>query len=663
MNNLTCQATMNETDACEKFTICCQKFGETIDKQLSSCSSNWLETEFCYSGNVVGIRSFLKYLDNQNVRRAWTSSAFKDACQNNTSHSVFTTNKLNKCLRTIHENLNNTYALIEGDNCKWTKVIICNETAQTFELLENKTVSMDGLHCVTVDVQNGTRNFSIAHCSSYLPSVCLKVSREKDNYTERPNRKTTTKSRNTIRNLTTPSWNEEENVRPQYVIIASVPLTFLVVILILIACFQIRKSRKRLTERQRPNSVHNDTYNRERDAVERTEERYNRISDFDLTDFKPELPVRGQTNQISVLDDYSMPPDSIPQEKETGEYFVTYDDPIRSLVKQHNEDNNHLSETRDESLERKFPDDEHACSSTHTDESCLVLNKGQVEFNRFKKAEAFSLNRTARLKENISDKTKEANNVKCKISEKKIVSEPCISTRLDNNLSTDQTKISGSFNGIALQNRVSVESSNGYTDCISKRPIKLIKQSEDSDDYEDTSNVNPEQFCAGAKPKERLFVNHVCIDCLTPDHLKKLGIRIIPDKSAYTLYNFFKMSKRFSDTALELYVNTADLKRSECSEMTSKSRDLTNEEDKRNENDRKSCSENEHDKQRLKEERDYFKYPRKCSLRHANSYDILGAFSKRNDGSHFEHVYHKLADVRIWTPKHVKCRHGRHKST
>ncbi|WAR04609.1 hypothetical protein MAR_019978 [Mya arenaria] len=151
MNNLTCQATMNETDACEKFTICCQKFGETID-----------------------------------------------ACQNNTSHSVFTTNKLNKCLRTIHENLNNTYALIEGDNCKWTKVIICNETAQTFELLENKTVSMDGLHCVTVDVQNGTRNFSIAHCSSYLPSVCLKVSREKDNYTERPNRKTTTKSRRSL---------------------------------------------------------------------------------------------------------------------------------------------------------------------------------------------------------------------------------------------------------------------------------------------------------------------------------------------------------------------------------------------------------------------------------------------------------------------------------
>ncbi|WAR04717.1 hypothetical protein MAR_020086 [Mya arenaria] len=599
-----------------------------------------------------------------------------DSCKTNTSYSVTIANKLNKCLRTVHNNSDNSYALIEGDNCKWTTEIKC-ENAQTFELLQDKTESMDGLHCVTVEVQNGTRNISIAHCFSYLPAVCLVGKQEN------------------IRSLTTPSSNEKENVLSYLAILAIVPFAFLVFILVFIARYHIRKSRKRLIERQRPNSVQNHTYGRGRVVEESIEETYNLINDFELKDFKPELPARGQHNQILVLDDYSMPPDAIPQKTESDEYFVTYDDPIRSLVKQHNEadqkqryDINHLSETRVESFKRKFQDDKGLCSSTYTDKSSLVLNEEHVEFNRIPPSETLSLNRTGRFKKfsfetkKHSYKSKETNIVNFDFLDKKIASEPSISIRSENNsvltgacesderspenIAADQTKTSGSLDGIALQNRVSVESSNGYTDCISKRPTKLIKQSEDSDDYEDTSNVNHEQLCADAKPKEHLFHNHVCIDCLTPDHLKKLGIRIIPDESAYTSYNL-NIPKRFSDSALELYINTAGLKKSQWSKFSSKSFDMADEENKPNENLKKSCSKDEleifHKKQRAKEENAYFKCPRKCSLCHADSYDILGAFSKSNDTSDSENVYHKLADVRIWTPKHVRCRHMRHKST
>ncbi|XP_052803127.1 uncharacterized protein LOC128233480 isoform X2 [Mya arenaria] len=692
INNLTCQATMEATDACPKFIICCQD--EPISKQLSHCSSNWLETEYCYHGKVVGIHWFLKYNDNQNVRRAWTSSAFKDSCKTNTSYSVTIANKLNKCLRTVHNNSDNSYALIEGDNCKWTTEIKC-ENAQTFELLQDKTESMDGLHCVTVEVQNGTRNISIAHCFSYLPAVCLVGKQVPGNETERPAEDKTKYLTKNIRSLTTPSSNEKENVLSYLAILAIVPFAFLVFILVFIARYHIRKSRKRLIERQRPNSVQNHTYGRGRVVEESIEETYNLINDFELKDFKPELPARGQHNQILVLDDYSMPPDAIPQKTESDEYFVTYDDPIRSLVKQHNEadqkqryDINHLSETRVESFKRKFQDDKGLCSSTYTDKSSLVLNEEHVEFNRIPPSETLSLNRTGRFKKfsfetkKHSYKSKETNIVNFDFLDKKIASEPSISIRSENNsvltgacesderspenIAADQTKTSGSLDGIALQNRVSVESSNGYTDCISKRPTKLIKQSEDSDDYEDTSNVNHEQLCADAKPKEHLFHNHVCIDCLTPDHLKKLGIRIIPDESAYTSYNL-NIPKRFSDSALELYINTAGLKKSQWSKFSSKSFDMADEENKPNENLKKSCSKDEleifHKKQRAKEENAYFKCPRKCSLCHADSYDILGAFSKSNDTSDSENVYHKLADVRIWTPKHVRCRHMRHKST
>ncbi|WAR04673.1 hypothetical protein MAR_020042 [Mya arenaria] len=281
-------------------------------KQLSLCSSNWLETKYCYTGKVVGIHCFLKYNDNQNVSRAWTN-----LCKTNTSYSVTTANKLNMCLRTIHTQPDTTYALIEGDNCEWTKEITCDEKARTFQLVENNNASMDNLHCVTVEVQNGTSNFSIAHCSSYLPAVCLEVEQEIDMESK---------------SLTTPSSNEKESVWSQYVILASVPLVFLIFILVLIACYHIRKSRKRLIERQRPSSVQNHTYGRGEIVEESTEETYNIINDCELKDFKPELPARGQNNQILVLDDYSMPPDSIPQKTETDEYFVTNDDLIRSLA-------------------------------------------------------------------------------------------------------------------------------------------------------------------------------------------------------------------------------------------------------------------------------------------------------------------------------------------
>ncbi|XP_052803157.1 uncharacterized protein LOC128233497 isoform X2 [Mya arenaria] len=331
INNLSCQTTMEETDSCPKFIICCQD--EPMSKQLSLCSSNWLETKYCYTGKVVGIHCFLKYNDNQNVSRAWTSSAFKDLCKTNTSYSVTTANKLNMCLRTIHTQPDTTYALIEGDNCEWTKEITCDEKARTFQLVENNNASMDNLHCVTVEVQNGTSNFSIAHCSSYLPAVCLEVEQEIDMENKKCSTlETTTNSTKNIRSLTTPSSNEKESVWSQYVILASVPLVFLIFILVLIACYHIRKSRKRLIERQRPSSVQNHTYGRGEIVEESTEETYNIINDCELKDFKPELPARGQNNQILVLDDYSMPPDSIPQKTETDEYFVTNDDLIRSLA-------------------------------------------------------------------------------------------------------------------------------------------------------------------------------------------------------------------------------------------------------------------------------------------------------------------------------------------
>ncbi|XP_052805707.1 uncharacterized protein LOC128235045 isoform X2 [Mya arenaria] len=247
MNNLTCQATIDKTDACPKFIICCQEYGKMIGEHLSVCSSNWLETNYCYPGQVVGIRVFLKHNDIQNVRRAWTSSAFRDSCKDNASYSVTTANILNKCLRTIPANSDKVYALIERDYCKWTTEVKC-ENARTFQLLEEKTASMDDLHCVTVEVQNGTRNFSIAHCSSYLPSICLKQERERRIY--RPNLKTTMSSTKNTQSLTTTASNAETFVWPLYVIAAIVALA-----LTLIACYQYRKYKKTLLERRRMDAM------------------------------------------------------------------------------------------------------------------------------------------------------------------------------------------------------------------------------------------------------------------------------------------------------------------------------------------------------------------------------------------------------------------------
>lgn len=58
--------------------------------------------------------------------------------------------------------------------------------------------------------------------------------------------------------------------------------------------------------------------------------------------------------------------------------------------------------------------------------------------------------------------------------------------------------------------------------------ISETKTAEQSNDYEDT-NVIDGNF--PTKPTKGITEEHICLHCLKPEHLKKLGIKLIPDKN------------------------------------------------------------------------------------------------------------------------------------
>ena len=448
-------------------------------------------------------------------------------------------------------------------------------------------------------------------------------------------------------------------------------VTGLLIISLLSCICRYVKWKYKPTEEQRVNSFLNKTYvtNNQDNA-----ECYDLLSEVECPEtFRPELPARNR--ELTTIDCYSEPADAVKEANATSDYNITYDDPIRALVKTYNAneskkryDIENLNERRVESFKHKHRillsskpcndnlKDKETHVICHTDEDkstekVIEPHEDIDELNAYNLLENINAGSgNANCDDDGGGKVTVANGkaryVACERESKdcknKHQSKPDEFNDYDDSICT--------LNGIGERRAVSAN-------------IKASKISICSD-YEDTGDLLPVRSMSTCD----LFSEHICLDCLTPAHLKKLGIRIVMEDNLNSSYSYQNLPRSFSDSDLTSYYNLEKVNRSSTYSVASESVD-NSDEPRANHTDsfkvdhkkRKSVP-NKLDVQ-VSDRNDntwrmnacQFNRSRKCSRCNESIYDTLGKPERQATPYIINTEYSKLADIRYLRPNRYRC--------
>lgn len=427
----------------------------------------------------------------------------------------------------------------------------------------------------------------------------------------------------------------------------------------------IRRSRE--TEEERFNAFLNKTYSSK--ELEKAES-YDLLVEIPDT-FKPELPAR-QRDTLD-MDCYRQPADAVSDTNNAADYVVTYDDPVRSLVKKYNEsepkkgyDVQHLSEKRVASFKQK-----------HQTSSSTELSHDKTSGNK----QACGEEITASDPQNVTDKGESEHGdptyfllhkddqSSAKINHYDDEWGDTSMSLPDNNSRTD-------FTG----------NSTDYADCDTRQPrnenmtlnepcnsdlkaattaIVSVRTSTVSDgsNYEDTTVYNDHTQLNKSASSPDLTQDHICLNCLHPAYLKKLGIDIVMEDNDYYTYRYQNLSRRFSASDVHTYYNFADMDTVPVPIQLDKS-----------DEGRDRISDNLVIAKRtasFKASRPFRRKPesktskgnglchRKCSRCNENIYDTLGQYGKSEVHYIPAEEYSRLRDIRFMKPtnyKHKCCK-------
>lgn len=263
-----------------------------------------------------------------------------------------------------------------------------------------------------------------------------------------------------------------------------------------------------------------------------------------MSSYRPPVPERGRSIscyglthggkyaddvEILTLDEYSKPSDSIPdtyRSSLTAEYTTTYDDPIRHTVNNEIGDNgrndnegNITRETQSNNRDSKTTSKVLERNSRNSQNSALCRNSSVSDT----KTDII-------INDKASDKhkTDEDEALDLELDKEREIWDGCNTRVLEK---TDYEQTVSNFE-------------------IFKAPDSNIsKETIDDSDYEDTDIIDGtyQTKCSS----KQIFEEHVCLDCLKPEHLMKLGIKIIQDDNVYESH--IPLQQRLSEPVSQTY--------------------------------------------------------------------------------------------------------------
>lgn len=560
----TCRKGNESAECCSAVSLCC------ADKSdyRGQCSTNWTEAVTnSKPGDLVQVTAktvhkieYSKHDEYWNVSLSWTASALKDMSSGGNTHSSDT--DLRNCqldsgcldLTDLHISLKNeTCKCLEGNS---------NVATTYYRVVDNYIANVT--LCIAARVEEGRPVLFVEDCGTLLPWFVVKrymmpttTSVPKPVPTPVP---TTPRGKEESRSADS-SYNSSTSSDGSTSMIFSLSLTLGVlgclVCIIPFVVWMCKKRRKSKPERQRPNSLANRTYGHE--ILRQTDdEEYTVIIDIsdgrDTVTYKPPLPGRSrsqdqdtQDTNIITLDDYSSPSDMMTEDfqgHDADDYSTTYDDPIR-----HHSLKTDIKETgvnvkgKHIDIETELRDKESYLEKENDSAISKVSDIGseavwQKNVENSEEVNDFEIEKDKRNKDQI-DCSSSSNNLcnissDCNIRQSIVVQDKITEASIKLNADIDSLKTSVNFDEsssgkpASASEKVSGEADSDYedTDIIDGIfPNKSKSRNSDSSDYEDTDLIDGKH---PAKP-ELIFPTHVCLDCLAPEHLKKLGISIISD--------------------------------------------------------------------------------------------------------------------------------------
>lgn len=323
-------------------------------------------------------------------------------------------------------------------------------------------------------------------------------------------------------------------------------------------CFVRHRKRKRPAANPE-NAVANCTYG-DNDLFLDRDETYNTMDELDpdidtaWTPVPPSLPLRNK----SLLEEYSCPTDVLESQCLIKDgYATTYDDPRRKRTKSDGDVNpdkdiclkGNWKQFSSAKTRFKHSSEDMTVPYQTSEEKCV-----QIILSKLKGAE------TVTFKVNNSSKDDTDNNIskspynKCltKTFRVPVGAEFDITRNENSTISADGSTTPNGHKGETSslsstackvsaccdpKKRASVRSDYEDTSVIDGK-YGYNRSSQDSiDSYEDTSIVLPiSRSCMG---KSGLFQEHVCLECIPEEILRRLGIRIIKEEDVYkSCYNF-----------------------------------------------------------------------------------------------------------------------------
>ncbi|XP_053408657.1 uncharacterized protein LOC128559866 [Mercenaria mercenaria] len=417
-----------------------------------------------------------------------------------------------------------------------------------------------------------------------------------------------------------------------------------------VVCRKLKHSGQ-TKEQQRPNSVANRVYATEGfHNMQIDDEEYTLISDMEIEHqssepYKPPVPDRGSNTskdkdtkeiEIVTLAEYSLPSDNVRvgcKISQISDYcMTTYDDPIRLKLKEE-----HKKKGDSVRIENCLPDGNDPRPNKRdrkTNSKNLDRNSwnSQVSDRNSRNSQMSSLYPNSATADIGIDTQSTA-----ALSEVKYAKNRHETIDLENTTHTKQnedtyedsvTKMDQKQGKEILENLGIHETLSGEND-IKENPG-------DDSDYEDPNILEGNFPTKCSSP----FEEHVCLHCLKPEHLTKLGIKIISDD----MYEKSKIIRRsISDPSARVYYNKVDIGSGEEEEIKLQ-------DDQKHERDRVKNEEDTLTDLNVVRRKKTTATARRCSVCHT-VYDKLGDTQQNAWANCTDNVYDKFGNF-----KHFKHR-------